>query len=291
MTSAQIAAALGGNSREGRNWRCRCPLHGGVSLALRDGEAGRLLVKCWGGCDSLDLLAELRRLGLVGGHIAGYQPKPIKAPLPNNGARSVASSAQALALWQSAVPSGGTPVETYLRSRGLHLPPPLTLRFHPSIRHPSGGTWPVMIALVTRGTDNVPMAIHRTFLAHHGGGKAPVDPPKMMLGPCHGGAVRLAAPGDLLMVGEGIETCLAAMLATGHPAWAATSTSGLRALDLPRYVHDVVVLADGDDAGEAAAQACAWRWSRENRRVRIARPPQGMDFNDMLIEEARHVAA
>jgi hypothetical protein len=50
----------------------------------------------------------------------------------------------------------------------------------------------------------------------------------MMLGPCRGGAVRLAAPGDALMVGEGIETCFAAMLATGKPTWGALSTSGLR---------------------------------------------------------------
>jgi DNA primase len=84
------------------------------------------------------------------------------------------------------------------------------------------------------------------------------------------------------MVGEGIETCLAAMHATGHAAWAALSTSGLRALDLPRDVRDVIVLADGDEPGEAAARNCAWRWKREGRRVRIARPPKGMDFNDLL---------
>jgi DNA primase len=72
------------------------------------------------------------------------------------------------------------------------------------------------------------------------------------------------------------------MLATSHPTWAALSTSGLRALDLPSDVRDVIVLADGDDAGEAAARDCAWRWKREGRRVRIARPPQGMDFNDLL---------
>ena len=119
----------------------------------------------------------------------------------------------------------------------------------------------------------MPLAIHRTFLARDGGGKAPVDPAKMMLGPCRGGAVRLAQPDALLMVGEGIETCLAAMQATGNPAWAALSTSGLRALDLPRDVRDVIVLADGDEPGEAAAQDCARRWKREGRRVRIARPP------------------
>ena len=48
-------------------------------------------------------------------------------------------------------------------------------------------------------------------------------------------------------------------------------------------MRDVIVLADGDEAGEAAARDCAWRWKREGRRVRIARPPQGMDFNDMLV--------
>ena len=135
---------------------------------------------------------------------------------------------------------------------------------------------------MTHGATGSPIAVHRTFLARDGGGKAPVDPAKMMLGPCRGGAVRLGEPGAVLMVGEGIETCLAAMQATGNAAWAALSTSGLRSLDLPRDVRDVIVLADGDDPGEAAAQDCARRWKREGRRVRIARPPQGMDFNDLL---------
>ena len=128
-----------------------------------------------------------------------------------------------------------------------------------------------------------PLAIHRTFLARDGAGKAPVNPAKMMLGPCRGGVVRLAQPDALLMIGEGIETCLSAMQATGHPAWAALSTSGLRSLDLPRDVRDVIVLADGDEPGEAAARDCALRWKREGRRVRIARPPTGMDFNDLLV--------
>jgi hypothetical protein len=143
-----------------------------------------------------------------------------------------------------------------------------------------------MVALVTNGSDETPTGIHRTFLARNGGGKAPVDPQKMMLGPTRGGAVRLAEPGKVLMVGEGIETCLAAMLASGHPAWAALSTSGLRALDLPKDVRDVIVLADGDEAGESAARNCALRWKRDGRRVRIARPPQGMDFNDLLLGQA-----
>ena len=70
-------------------------------------------------------------------------------------------------------------------------------------------------------TDDTPLAVHRTFLGRDGAGKAPVEPQKMMLGPCRGGAVRLSPIADVLMVGEGIETCFAAMQATGRPAWAA----------------------------------------------------------------------
>ena len=139
-----------------------------------------------------------------------------------------------------------------------------------------------MMALVQRGRDEAPQAIHRTFLARDGSGKAQLDPQKMMLGPCRGGAVRLASPGKSLMVGEGMETCLAAMQATGRPAWAALSTSGLLKLDLPQSVRNVIILADGDDPGRAAARNAALRWRREGRGARIAFPPDGFDFNDML---------
>jgi putative DNA primase/helicase len=54
-------------------------------------------------------------------------------------------------------------------------------------------------------------------------------------------------------------------------------------------VRDVIVLADGDEGGDAAAQDCALRWRRQGRRVRIARPPRGMDFNDMLTCRAPHL--
>jgi hypothetical protein len=177
----------------------------------------------------------------------------------------------------------GTPIKTYLHSRGINLVAPDAVRFHPRLNHPSGGTWPGMVALVARGHDGEPLAIHRTFLAHDCTGKAPVTPQKMMLGPCRGGAVRLAIPSGKLMVGEGIETCLAVMQATGSSAWAALSTSSLCALQLPADIRDVIVLADGDDTGEAAALDAARRWKREGRTVRIAHPPPGLDFNDVLL--------
>src|SRR5207248_3273813 len=100
----------------------------------------------------------------------------------------VDGAAAAQRIWQSAEPLIGTLAETYLRSRGIDMMPPASLRFNPALRHPAGGLWPAMIALVTRGTDDEPLAIHRTYLARDGGGKAPVDRQKLMFGPCRGGA-------------------------------------------------------------------------------------------------------
>jgi hypothetical protein len=246
------------------------------------------LVHCHAGCHQRDVIVALKGQGLWAdrgprslSEAARYMP--IKREQDQDDARR---SEAAFAIWQSAKPAQGTPVETYLASRGIDLPPPDSLRFHAGLRHPSGGIWPAMVALVTDGADGTPLAIHRTFLTADGGGKAPIDPQKMMLGPCRGGAVRLADLRDVLMIGEGIETCLAAMQASGHTAWAALSTSGLRALNLPNDVRDVIVLADGDDPGDAAARECALRWKRQGRRARIARPPWGMDFNDLLLRRA-----
>jgi hypothetical protein len=281
-----IATALGGRSTGG-GWTARCPGHDDrtPSLSIRHADDGKVLVRCHAGCDQERVIAALRGRGLWAND--GLRPLLRKVwratveqkPDPDDMRRREA----ALAIWESAKRGQGTLVEVYLASRGIHLAAPVALGFHPGLKHPSGGIWAAMVALVTNGVDGQPIGIHRTFLAHDGNAKAPVEPQKMMLGPCRGGAVRLAKSGDVLMVGEGIETCLAAMQATGEPAWAALSTSGLLTLDLPSDIRNVVVLADGDEPGERAAQACAWRWKREDRRVRIARPPRGMDFNDMLL--------
>jgi putative DNA primase/helicase len=112
---------------------------------------------------------------------------------------------------------------------------------------------------------------------------------RMSYGPIGGATVRLAPAAETLLVGEGIETCMAAMQATAMPAWAALSTSGLKALLLPPAVRTVIILADHDanGAGERAARAAAERWLAEGRRVQLAMPPEpGSDFNDVLVGRA-----
>jgi hypothetical protein len=283
--SETIAAALGGR-KAGGGWTARCPAHDdrNPSLSIRDADDGKVLVHCFAGCDQRSVIEELKALGLW----QESRPRWARRTRASSHAkrkpdRGDGNREAALRIWHAGVTAKGTSVETYFSSRAICLPVPLTIRFHSALKHRSGGSWPAMVALVTRGPDDTPLGIHRTFLARDGGGKAPVNPAKMMLGPCLGGAVRLALPGDVLMVGEGIETVLSAMQATGLPGWAALSTSGLRGLGLPEVVREVIVLADADDPGEAAARDCALRWKREGRKVRIAHPPRGAnDFNDTL---------
>ena len=285
MNAEAIAKALKGH-RAGSCWMACCPVHDDrtPSLSITEGKTGKVLVRCHAGCEQNDVIEVLRSRGLWGpkdqrGNDMSRKSRVVPVePDPEVTERTE----KALAIWHETQPLAGTLGEIYLRSRGLNLLPQ-SLRFHKGLKHRSGGIYPAIVALVARGADDAPIAIHRTFLAANGEGKAPVDAAKMMLGPCRGGVVRLGPPTKVLMLGEGIETCLAAMQATGHTAWAALSTSGLLSLDLPSEAQDLILLADGDDPGESAAQACALRWKREGRRVRIARPPKGMDFNDLLI--------
>ena len=206
------------------------------------------------------------------------------------GVISVAVDKTALKIWDSARNARGTLVEAYLAARGIGgLSSTIDRRFHPRLKHPSGGVWPAMVAAVTRGVGSRQTAIHRTFLTPDGMQKAPVDPQKMMLGPCRGCAVKSGEPcNKVLMVGKGVETCLAAMLV------ARSSSVGCalyRRPACPRpaasILRDVIILADGDEAGRGGSAWCPMlRWKREGRCVRIDYAPEGMDFNDLLLGNA-----
>ena len=195
MTAEELARALGGR-KAGACWVACCAAHDDrePSLAISTGNQGKVLVRCHAGCDQRRVIAALRSRGLWEdgdrrqGRLVRRETRPaVDAPPDRDDAKRTEG---ALRLWEASSPALGTRAETYLRSRGLHVPPPASIRFHAGLKHPSGGIWPAMVALVTRGLDHAPLAIHRTFLARDGAGKAPVEPQKMMLGPCRGGAVR-----------------------------------------------------------------------------------------------------
>jgi hypothetical protein len=153
MNAADIAAALGDAFRVGRFWRCRCPVHGGRSLTLRDGDGGRLLVTCWGGCDRLDVLAELHRLHLLNGS-ATYRPRSVRVWRDGHddaGADDARRIARARYTWDEASDARGGPVARYLLGRGIELHTwPASLRYHPRCPRPDGTRVSAMVALVER---------------------------------------------------------------------------------------------------------------------------------------------
>jgi putative DNA primase/helicase len=289
VSAAALAAALGDAQREGSAWRCRCPLHGGRSLLLRDGAAGCLLVTCWGGCDRRDVLVELHRRGLLGGR-AGYASDIVPVRRRDDDERM----AWARGIWRGAGDGDGTVAARYLATRGIELEHwPATLRFHPRCPRPKDGAGNLvsplaaMVALVEHA-ERGPVAVHCTYLRPDGGGKALVEKPRAIFGPVGGGAVRFGMPraGEWLAVAEGIETALSVAAACAMPAWAALSAGGIKTLALPAEATHVVICADRDASGtgERAAHDAAARWLAEARLVRVAMPPEpGADFNDILL--------
>ena len=131
------------------------------------------------------------------------------------------------------------------------------------------------------------LAVHRTYLTPDGD-KAPVPDPKMTLGPCKGGAVRLGPAAETIAVAEGIETALP--IATACPelsVWAALSTSGIKGLVLPAAVKTVILCPDGDPEGKEAARQAAGRFLEQGRQVKVAEAPAGADLNDVLLGQAQ----
>lgn len=147
MRAAGIASALGGR-KVGRDWVARCPAHADrvPSLSISVGNSGKVLIHCHAGCTQERVIQALRACGLW---LPGRQQvRAIKKPATPT-LRAAKCTELALRIWASASPADGTLVETYLASRGIRLQLPPTLRFHPSLRHPSAVALPAMVSLVT----------------------------------------------------------------------------------------------------------------------------------------------
>lgn len=195
-------------------------------------------------------------------------------------------------IWRDSKPAAGTPVEAYLRSRAITIDIPPTIRFHPSLRYKDDAvekTLPAMVAAV-QAPDGTICAIHRTYLAPDGAGKADVPTAKKMLGPVQGCALRFARPDRALMVAEGIETSLSIMQAyrvadSDAPVWASLSLNNF-GLWVPDRVGRLILCCDNDNKDHAAAEkiVCdsAAAHVKRGRDVRVCWAAQGMDFNDML---------
>lgn len=192
------------------------------------------------------------------------------------------------ALWAKTMPvSEGDPVSLYLRRRGLTGPVPEHLRLHPRLTCWDGGdrgAWPAMVAPLVSPDGRV-LALHRTYLTADGS-KAPVPTVKKLTGaagPLAGACIPLQDARDgVIGIAEGIETAQAAHLASGLPTVAAYCAGNLAAYTWPAGVKRIVVFADADLAGAAAAQSLKARAVRAGLSVAVMTPiTPGADWCDV----------
>jgi len=296
VTASELASALEGR-REGREWRSRCPLHGGRSLSITEKD-GKLLLVCRAGCPQGEIIKALRDVGLWG-NVSSYETSPPPEPNPSEQERRIDRASE---IWEQAHPiTPGDPVHRYLTGRGITLDAwPDDLRAHPELSYwtmdDSGkpvklGTFPAMLAVV-RSPQGRPVALHRTYLTSDGR-KAPVLAPKklMKVFDLAGSSVRLFAPVEgLLAITEGIEDALSAWVLWRIPTWATLGTSGMRMFEPPEGVRELLIFADRDEngAGQRAALELAKRLKK--KMAVSVRLPGGhaKDLNELLQEGVLH---
>ncbi|MGE0407707.1 MAG: toprim domain-containing protein [Amphiplicatus sp.] len=191
-------------------------------------------------------------------------------------------------LFNASQPIAGTLAEVYLGSRGIpNVAGLAALRFDPRCiyRMEAGARpepWPAMIAAVTND-DGVVTGVLRTWLARNGRSKAPLAAPRKALGTLAANAVRFGASGDLLIVGEGIETVLSLRSVLPFmPLAAALSAQHLGMFCVPSTVRRLYVAVDRDDAGFRAADVLRRRAIAAGIDARLLLPRR-KDFNDDLV--------
>ena len=280
QSAAEIAGRLGLHCAwNRREWRGTCPTCGyGADAFVLTERNGRLLWWC----------AACQDGAAIAGTLFGGGPRPavLRTAIADRDReeRRPEKRERALAALARVRAGAGTPADRYLTARGLAgVAASPALRFRADMPHPGGGRLPALVALVVDAAGR-PVGIHRTYLKRDGRGKADVNPARATLGAIWSGAVRLDPGAPELVVGEGIEFSASAGRLVGCPAWAAMSAGNLARGLISAEVRTAVIAADRDEAGERAARDAALRWSREGRRLRIARPDAGgADFNDVLL--------
>jgi len=271
----------------GERWLGPGPGHSrrDTSLSVRLGDNGRVLVHSFAG-DPFPVCADY--LGIS--REAVEQPdwatlKRVRAEREQEQRRRRNEAwTFCEAVWAQTSVAEDSPVETYLTARGLPWPYSADLRFNPAapLDYERKRTAPAMVALV-RSAAGHPTGLHVTALSPDGRSKAPMLNARRMFGACRGGSIQLRPPelGELA-VAEGIETALSFARIKGVPTWAALSTAGVTAFEVPTGVTLLNVAPDGDKAGREAAVQLAERASKRCD-VAVVDPGDGLDWNDLLM--------
>ena len=193
-------------------------------------------------------------------------------------------------IWHEGTDPSGTLGEKYLNEqRRLNLQEELcllVLRYHqrcPWRNEDTGATdyVPTLLAPFRNIDDDSVTAVQRIALNSDGTKRG-----RRMLGIVRRAAIKFdeVGPSGELVVGEGVETCMAARQLRLGPTWALGSVGAISFLPVIDNVRTLTILGEAGEASARAIQFCTKRWRAAGRRVRVAMPDAGLsDFNDVLI--------
>ena len=263
----RLVASLRG-TWSGYRAMCHCPAHPDrrPSLSLRQGARG-ILIKCFAGCDTIDVLREFKRIADI-----RY------APAPDPCDQDIRQTANVRKIWSEGVDTSGTLAELYLASRQIDNRFD-QLRFHPRCpkgRRPLTTFTPALLVAVQ--TAREVLAIQRVFLNTDA---SCVD--KLMIGRPAAGAWRgSSADGNALAIAEGFETAARFSMITGIPCWASLGAARLPLLDIPPHISELIIAEDDDAEGAAAAVRAVAAYEAIGRRIVRRPPPRPRGFRGPL---------
>lgn len=310
MSRATEIARFYGQGKERKTpdgWLTRCPVHGdeNPSLAVKDSGDNDVDVHCFAGCDWKGIKDRFRADGLLPQwtperHTRQQAPQQ-QSHAPNKAAEQSTTPEGEEKLsypWKKSTrdEQGLAKIKEYFAPRNIVLDDvPLCLKWGDYVNKQTGDRVEQVVAAVTKPSDKAVYACNRTVVDT----TTWVRTGKFMLGKCGGRAVHFDRKGPkfLYVVGEGIETVLSALQATGHNGAAGLTANGLEAMELPEETNHLFILVDSDTSftGQKAAINLAQRFeaSDPTRSAMLVSPdetcfsdsPVKLDFNDLLMDD------
>lgn len=308
MTAEELATRLASTyeatpRRVGQEYRVFCPVHeadGGdhkPSLAIWDRGNNRVAWKCMTGCDKSAVRAGIVARGVSLPSAGPQTTEQMMANAAANERRRLESLTKAWEAYNTSFDvKAGDVVDTYLRSRAIDItkiPSMGTIRCSPDTNTMVG-----LIVDLTTLTDATPKAKGVMTLALNADGTPWKDPEgrklRSIAGTQKGFGVPFGVPGPHLVVAEGVESMLAAMILLNIPFGVATlSAANMPPLAIPEWVRRVTIAQDQDAPGIAAGYALRDTLNLCGVPARARNwgagegVPEGWDANDQLMKNQR----
>jgi len=294
--------------RNGSGWLTLCVCHGNtdtpaLSVINRGDDVD---VYCHVGCDFKDIKDRFRVDGLLpgwqpekkgGGKIKQSQPTQTKPDTPQK-------EEKPSFIWKQADKDHSENIKKYFANRAINIDPlPPCFKWNTYYNKKTGETDHMIVCAASTLKDDTVYGVQRLFVDPETYTKAGKG---MMHGHCDGRGVWFDRKRDMtdIATGEGIETVLSVIQATGKNGVAALSTSGLKGLIIPEETNTLYVCTDSDPVrekektsmpGQKAAYILAEKFetSRPGRKAYLVSPddtcfsdnPTKLDFNDLLKED------